>query len=93
MGTILASCDHCGDVELTVPDVRIRARFDASSNEYVFRCPACDRVVVKSATPRLVDLLVAAGVEIDIDVTEPPVPTRPRDRRARRRRARIRRRN
>ena len=31
---------------------------------YLFRCPACNMAVVKPAEPRIVDLLVASGVEL-----------------------------
>lgn len=61
---IRASCGDCGDVELRVDDVQVRVRADDHAGTYVFRCPSCDMAVVKDAEPRVVDLLVASGVEI-----------------------------
>lgn len=62
MATIRASCDHCGDVELTTADVEVRVCVDDNQGSYSFACPSCTTVVVKSAEPRTVDLLVASGV-------------------------------
>ncbi len=65
MATIRASCQTCGDVELTTRDVRVRVCLDDNRGEYAFRCPACRMTVVKAAEPRTVDLLVASGVLLD----------------------------
>ena len=64
MATIRATCTECGDVELTTHDVRVRVCIEDSSGSYLFRCPGCQMSVVKSAEPRIVDLLVASGVEL-----------------------------
>lgn len=61
---IRASCADCGDVELQVDDVHVRLCADDSAGTYVFRCPRCDMSVVKDAEPRVVDLLLASGVEL-----------------------------
>ena len=61
---IRASCDDCGDVELRVDDVDVRVCIDDNAGTYVFRCPSCDMAVVKDAEPRVVDLLLASGVEM-----------------------------
>ena len=64
MPTIRATCADCGDVELTTSDVRVRVCMEDNSGSYLFRCPACNMAVVKPAEPRIVDLLVASGVEL-----------------------------
>lgn len=64
MPTIRATCADCGDVELTTSDVRVRVCLEDSQGEYHFRCPTCQMSVVKPAEPRIVDLLVASGVEL-----------------------------
>jgi hypothetical protein len=64
MPTIRATCSDCGDVELTTADVRVRVCIEDNSGSYLFRCPACQMAVVKPAEPRIVDLLVASGVEL-----------------------------
>lgn len=61
---IRASCGECGDVELRVRDVQVRVCVDDNAGTYVFRCPSCTMSVVKDAEPRVVDLLVASGVEL-----------------------------
>jgi len=65
MATIRASCETCGDVELTTADVRVRVCIDNNKGEYSFRCPICHMTVVKPAEPRTIDLLVASGVAMD----------------------------
>ncbi len=64
MATIRASCIECGDVELTTGDVRVRVCVSDNRGTYTFRCPTCRMNVVKPAEPRIVDLLVASGVEL-----------------------------
>ena len=65
MATVIkASCQDCGDVELRIDDLRVRVCSAADSGSYVFRCPACHMSVVKPAEPRIVDMLVASGVEL-----------------------------
>jgi hypothetical protein len=61
---IRASCDECGDVELRVDDVVVRVCIDDDAGSYVFRCPSCEMSIVKHAEPRVVELLVASGVEV-----------------------------
>ena len=65
MATIRASCEHCGDVELTTADVRVRVCVDDNRGEYSFKCPNCGMTVVRGAEPRTIDLLVASGVQMD----------------------------
>jgi hypothetical protein len=64
MTAIRASCIDCGDVELTIDDVRVRVCVDDNQGTYNFRCPHCLMAVVKPAEPRIVDLLVASGVAL-----------------------------
>ncbi len=65
MATIRASCETCGDVELTTADVRVRVCINDNRGEYSFRCPVCQMMVVKAAEPRTIDLLIASGVAMD----------------------------
>ncbi|MBT5138716.1 MAG: hypothetical protein HOH36_00140 [Acidimicrobiaceae bacterium] len=65
MATIRASCETCGDVELTTDDIRIRVCIDDNRGDYSFKCPDCEMTVLKAAEPRTIDLLVAAGVVVD----------------------------
>jgi len=66
VATIRASCPACGDVELTSRDVTVRVCSADNQGSYAFRCPTCDLAVSKLADPKIVDLLVSSGVELDI---------------------------
>jgi hypothetical protein len=49
--------------------VRVRVWVsDDDRGEYSYRCPVCEMMVVKEAEPRIIDLLIASGVEMDIEV-------------------------
>lgn len=65
MATVIkASCMDCGDVELGVAELRVRVCPEATQSTYVFRCPTCQMSVAKPAEQRIIDLLVASGVEL-----------------------------
>ncbi|MEX2292487.1 MAG: hypothetical protein WD691_01765 [Acidimicrobiales bacterium] len=65
MATVIkASCQECGDVELTVGELSVRVCETATQSSYVFRCPTCQMTVSKPAEQRIIDLLVASGVEL-----------------------------
>lgn len=66
MATIRASCPDCGDVELTTSDMTVRVCSDDQRGAYIFRCPSCAMAVTKAAEPRIVDLLVSSGVELQV---------------------------
>lgn len=73
MATIRATCTECGDVELGTADIRVR--LDAlHQGSYSFVCPHCATVVVKPAQPRTIDLLLASGVDYEIEA--PAAPSR-----------------
>jgi hypothetical protein len=74
MATIRASCPDCGDVELTTGDMTVRVCSEDQAGAYAFRCPSCTMAVTKSAEPRIVDLLVSSGVELQ--VWKPPAELR-----------------
>ncbi len=63
MATIRASCENCGDVQLTTSDVTVRMCVSNDEGEYRFECPACADLVVRHAEQRTIDLLLAAGVQ------------------------------
>lgn len=63
MATIRASCENCGDVQLTTADVTVRMCTSTDEGEYRFECPTCSDLVVRHAEQRTIDLLLAAGVE------------------------------
>ncbi len=61
MALIRATCSDCGDVELRSRDLRVRTCIDLSEATYLFRCPVCRMIEVRSAEPHVVDVLLAAG--------------------------------
>jgi hypothetical protein len=66
MATIRASCPDCGDIELTTADMTVRICEEDQRGSYIFRCPSCRMTVTKDAEARIVDLLVASGVKLDV---------------------------
>jgi hypothetical protein len=66
VATIRASCPSCGDVELTSAEVTALVCSTTNESSYAFQCPECDGAVVKPADSRIVDLLVASGVRLQV---------------------------
>ncbi len=64
MAIIRTTCPTCGDVEMTIRDVRARLCSTTNEGSYSFRCPQCRLLVSKSIDPSVVDVLVLAGVRI-----------------------------
>jgi hypothetical protein len=65
MATVIkASCHECGDVELGIDQLRVRVCTADTQGTYVFRCPTCQMSVAKPAEQRIIDLLVASGVQL-----------------------------
>ena len=66
MATIRATCNDCGDVELTTADVHVRVNAVDHQGTYAFTCPRCGTLVVKPAESRTIDLLLASGVAYEL---------------------------
>jgi hypothetical protein len=64
MATVRASCNNCGDVELTTKDVQVQVCSATNEGSYSFLCPTCRLIVSKAAEARIVDLLLSAGVRL-----------------------------
>jgi len=64
--SIRAQCPDCGDVQLTAEDLVVRVCADDETGSYTFQCPACERPVAKSASERIVELLVSSGVQMQV---------------------------
>lgn len=62
MATVRASCPDCGDVEMSIRQVRVQVCRSTDVATYSFQCPGCRVRVCKAAAPHVVDTLVAAGV-------------------------------
>jgi predicted RNA-binding Zn-ribbon protein involved in translation (DUF1610 family) len=62
MTVIKATCPHCGDVELTVAQVRLVVCSVPEWSYYAFVCASCGEEVRKVATPEIVGLLTTGGV-------------------------------
>jgi predicted RNA-binding Zn-ribbon protein involved in translation (DUF1610 family) len=70
MPIVRATCPACGDVVLSIGDLRLDLQGAA---KYQFECPCCEQVVTRGAPPRIVELLRASGVAIS--EPGPPVIT------------------
>jgi len=66
MTSIRAQCPDCGDVQLKAQDLLVRVCADDESGSYTFHCPQCERPVAKSASERIVELLVSSGVQMQV---------------------------
>lgn len=65
MTTVRAHCAACGDVDLGVHDLSVYGCIDdPGGGAYTFTCPWCATFVVRSASRRVIDLLVEAGCAI-----------------------------
>ncbi len=64
MATVRASCQTCGDVELTTREVQVQMCAATEDGTYSFLCPSCRLIVNKPAEQRVVELLVSAGVRV-----------------------------
>lgn len=63
MTIIKASCPVCGDVELTVDELRFVLHPVPDKSFYAFTCETCGDRVVKPAGPDVVRLLTLGGVK------------------------------
>jgi len=59
---VRATCETCGDVEMTTADVNVQVGLDTGACSYSFRCPECRLMVTKPANERIVGVLMSAGV-------------------------------
>ncbi len=74
MATIRDSCQACGEVEFTSDDIQVKIENNDGSGSYIFVCPECQKVVIKPASSKTIDLLMASGVEqvdIPLEFLEP----------------------
>jgi hypothetical protein len=66
MASIRAACPTCGDVKLRSRDLTVRVCADDDHGTYSFVCPRCDVTVIRDASPRILALLVTAGVHAEV---------------------------
>lgn len=66
MTTIKTTCQECGDIMLSVDSLRLELVPHTNAGTYSFACPLCGTREVRAAGPRVVMVLLAAGVRYDI---------------------------
>lgn len=67
MATLVrVTCETCGDQTVTTATVRCRVCIDNSDSQYRFTCPTCEQIVIKQSERRVIDLLAASGVRVDL---------------------------
>jgi len=64
MARVRATCDHCGDTELSIDALAVRICREDHDGTYTFTCPECSLVHEKEASRRTLDLLVASGADV-----------------------------
>lgn len=64
MAKVRATCETCGDIELTIDGVNVRICREDGEGTYLFDCPQCNRGHEKDASRRTLDLLVASGASV-----------------------------
>jgi hypothetical protein len=62
LATVRANCPTCGDIELTVRQLRVQTCTTTGESTYSLLCPSCRLIVNKPAEQRVVELLISAGV-------------------------------
>lgn len=67
MAKILVTCTDCTeDIPLAPDQVHSRICTDNGEAEYRFICSACDAIVVKPTTSRMVETMESAGVSVEL---------------------------
>ena len=64
MARVRATCNQCGDTELSINDVSVRICREDHDGVYTFICPDCGLSHEKGASRRTLDLLIASGAEV-----------------------------
>ncbi len=63
---IRATCPGCGDVVVPRDDMQVRICADDRSGSYAFKCPSCANQIAREAEDRIVQLLLAGGVPMEV---------------------------
>jgi hypothetical protein len=76
VAVVRATCDECGDIQLTAEDVAVRLCLDDQRASYVFQCPECGAPVARPLESRLVEVLASSGSPVSLwhlpaELTEP----------------------
>jgi hypothetical protein len=66
VAVVRATCDVCGDIQLTAPDVVVRVCLDDQRASYVYSCPLCRAPVARPLEHRLVELLASSGSPVSL---------------------------
>ncbi len=66
MAVVRATCDECGDIQLTAEDVVVRLCLDDQRASYVFQCPECRSPVARPLESRLVEVLASSGSPVSL---------------------------
>lgn len=71
MTTIKTTCTNCGDVELTPDQIALELEPSEDRGSYVFGCPVCGSLQRRTASPRVVSILLATGVAYRVTRPDP----------------------
>lgn len=73
MTNIRTTCTQCGDIELTHQDVRLELSAEWTTGAYCFTCPYCLGEERRSASQRVITILLAAGVTYEVIEDDMPI--------------------
>jgi hypothetical protein len=71
MTTIKTTCALCGAIDLAPENVALELPKGGRQGDYRFSCPVCTRLQRRPASARMVSVLLATGVTVDIVNPEP----------------------
>jgi hypothetical protein len=63
MTRVEATCPTCGTIECVVADLELGVCSFRPASYYAFQCPACSEWVHKQADARVIEILIAEGVQ------------------------------
>lgn len=63
---VKCSCPECGDVQTTADQVTLVLEESTTSGQYRFKCPSCNKIILKDASETIVRLLQTANVKTEI---------------------------
>lgn len=75
MTAIKTTCPRCGDILLTPGEVALKLRPGGREGDYCFTCPGCTSERRRPADARVVNVLLATGVRLEVTNPRPITET------------------
>ncbi len=65
MTQVRVTCPQCGDIDLTIADLRGRICIETGHAEYRFTCTSCKMISVRESDPKTFEILTGAGIHFE----------------------------